>query len=437
MPPSNGADAHRVRTVVPHFKRLGWEPEILAVEPEYLSAPVDHWLCGSIPRDVLVHRSKAISLRFRSVPGLGGIDFRAFRALDKLGSELLSSRRFDLVYFSTTAFILTYLGPRWFKRFNVPYVVDYQDPWLTDYYSKNSVSPPGGKLKYACVQFLGKWLEDKVIRDCSGITSVSEEFPRELKRRYPGATEKPTWVAPFPASTTDFERVKSDSIANEIFSTKDGIFHWVYAGVIAPGMYRSLAAFFNSLKNACLDEESLARKLKVHFVGTSYAPAGTASPQAIPIANDYGVGHLVEELTDRIPYSQTLRCLRDADALLLFGSDEPAYAASKLMPYLLARKPMLAVLRDNCAADQRLREVGGASAVRFRRESKLEELSDELMATWFRGNHFRRTVPLNESAFYRFSDVGQAESLLKYFDSILSSKLKATESKALRDIEGL
>ncbi|MFS6828152.1 hypothetical protein [Cyanobium sp. ATX-6F1] len=47
----------------------------------------------------------------------------------------------------------------------------------------------------------------------------------------------------------------------------------------------------------------------------------------------------MEERTDRLPLSLTLASLRAADALLVIGSDDPAYTASKLIPYLLARRP--------------------------------------------------------------------------------------------------
>ncbi|EFA71936.1 hypothetical protein CRD_02454 [Raphidiopsis brookii D9] len=36
------------------------------------------------------------------------------------------------------------LGRIWHDKFNIPYVLDFQDPWLSDYYEKSGVTPPGG-----------------------------------------------------------------------------------------------------------------------------------------------------------------------------------------------------------------------------------------------------------------------------------------------------
>ena len=421
MPPANGADSHRIRAVAPFLQQNGWEAEILAVDPKHLTAPLDDWLCGSLSEHIPIHRVHAIPLRFGWIPGLGSIDLRAYASIRRFGDKLLSENRFDLVYFSTTAFTLTALGPRWFKKYKTPFVVDYQDPWITDFYKRNALRPPGGHVKYAISQFMGKCLEKKVIRFCSGITAVSEEFPAQLKSRYTEACNTPVWIAPFPAVSADFERVSNDGQANSIFDPKDGFCHWVYVGVITEGMHRALRGFFHALKVACARGEISPNNVRIHFVGTSYAPAGTAAKQAIPIAAEFDVDHLVDELTDRVAYSQALRCLRDANSLLLFGSDEPAYAASKLMPYLLIQKPLLAVLRDGCAADIRLRSVQGASAVRYDSKDDLKSLSQKIQDNWFASNKFCQSVSRLESAFSMYTDKEQAKSLANFFDTVVTT----------------
>ncbi|NJM63821.1 MAG: hypothetical protein HC849_32625, partial [Oscillatoriales cyanobacterium RU_3_3] len=39
-----------------------------------------------------------------------------------------------LVFFSTTIFPVMLLGKRWWQKFGVPYVLDFQDPWRSDYH---------------------------------------------------------------------------------------------------------------------------------------------------------------------------------------------------------------------------------------------------------------------------------------------------------------
>ena len=49
--------------------------------------------------------------------------------------------------------------------------------------------------------------------------------------------------------------------------------------------------------------------------------------------------------------------MSDADLLLLIGSDDPQYSASKAYPYLLARKPLVAVIHERSGLVPLLREA--------------------------------------------------------------------------------
>jgi thiamine pyrophosphate-dependent acetolactate synthase large subunit-like protein len=66
-----------------------------------------------------------------------------------------------------------------------------------------------------------------------------------------------------------------------------------------------------------------------------------------PVAVAAGIGGMVREQTDRVPYFAALQLLKDADLLFLIGSDDPDYTASKVYPYLLTRKPLVAVVHED------------------------------------------------------------------------------------------
>lgn len=185
FPPTNAADMQRVRLILPYLKEAGVEAEVLGVESEQVASPEDPWLVPGLPPDVPIHRVMALGLKWRRVPGLGTLNFRSYGALRRKGDELLRSGRFDLVYFSTTQFGVHLLGPRWKRRYGVPFVMDYQDPWVSDYYREHpEVTPPGGRLKYAITSWISRRDEPRVLRECSGITSVSDAYLRQLENRY-------------------------------------------------------------------------------------------------------------------------------------------------------------------------------------------------------------------------------------------------------------
>lgn len=185
FPPSNAADMQRVRLILPYLKEASVEAEVLGVEAEQVSSPQDPWLVSGLPFDVPIHRVKALGLGWSRFPGFGLLSFRAMGALRCKGDELLRSGKFDLVYFSTTQFGIHLLGPSWKKRHGVPFVMDYQDPWVSDYYREHpEVTPPGGRLKYALMDRLNRRNEPRVLKECSGITSVSPDYPKQIAKRY-------------------------------------------------------------------------------------------------------------------------------------------------------------------------------------------------------------------------------------------------------------
>ena len=64
FPPVNAADMHRVRQSLPFFKELGWESELIAVDPQYVEAySLDDLLLQTIPDYIKVHYVKAWDIK--------------------------------------------------------------------------------------------------------------------------------------------------------------------------------------------------------------------------------------------------------------------------------------------------------------------------------------------------------------------------------------
>jgi hypothetical protein len=108
-------------------------------------------------------------------------------------------------------------------------------------------------------------------------------------------------------------------------------------------MRKALSILFAELARMKQAEPALAERLRFHFVGTNYAPAGRTFKVVEPLAREYGVGDLVEEISERLPYFEVLAAYRDADAILVIGSDSADYTASKLFNCVLSEKPVLAI----------------------------------------------------------------------------------------------
>lgn len=422
FPPTNAADMHRVRMVLPYLQETGWGCEVLAVHPDQVAAPCDPWLEKGLPDNIPIHRVRALGLAWGKIPGLGTLAFRALPGLRASGDLILCERKFDLVYFSTTQFGVHSLGPGWRRKFNTPFVMDYQDPWVNDYYRLHKkLTPPGGRLKYCVVDRINRWMEPRVLRHCRGITTVSAEYWHQIRARYsflPGSW--PVEVLPFPGDERDLRRVEKEGVRQQVFNPHDGHIHWVYVGRGGPDMTKAARSIFLSLSHAFRADPERANRIRVHFIGTSYAGAGRGAKTIEPLAESCGLKGYVSEHPDRIPYSQTLRCLLDADALIVPGSDDAAYTASKIYPYLLAGKPLLAVFHENSSVVDLLAKVRGGVVVPFCSADSAEDISRRIFTAWIESGAWIRGVPLDREGFDPYTAKAQAHRLCGFFEKCLA-----------------
>lgn len=345
FPPVNAPDHGRLRMMLPHAAECGWEVDVLAVDPRDAHAPVDPLLEAMLPPGVVVERRRAISkeagarvgcstLGLRCLPGL----WAGMRAMMRRARR--ECRPYDLVFFTTTQFAVLVLGPLGRSAWGVPYLVDYQDPWRNDYYRRTGTEPPGGRLKYGLASLQARLLEPIVARAASGFVSVSPSYPKAIRRMNRGALGKPFLVLPFGAPEGDLDAAKEAGARQSLFGKQDGVLDLVSIGRGGDDLRPALEALFGGL--ARLSDEDRSR-LRLHFIGTSYAPAGQGRATILPVARERGVADVVQEHPDRVAYSTALACMADADALLLCGSDDPSYNASKAHPLVSSGKPVLGV----------------------------------------------------------------------------------------------
>ena len=98
---------------------------------------------------------------------------------------------------------------------------------------------------------------------------------------------------------------------------------------------------------------------------TSYATGSRAQRTIEPVARECGVADLVAEQTERIPYLEGLALLQSSDAVLVIGSDDASYSASKVYPCILAGRPLLAVLHESSLAGDVVRNCRAGDVLSF------------------------------------------------------------------------
>ncbi len=345
----------RIRMSLPYFNQFGWEAEVVTVDQFYSDLQKDHLLLQTIPADIKIYTVSALNKKWTSKLGFGNLAFRSYWFYRKKVNELLKDKKFDLIYFSTTQFPLCVLGAYWKKRFKIPYVIDMQDPWHTDYYlDKPKHQQPS---KYWFSYRLNKFLEPIAIKNAAGLISVSENYITDLKNRYPEIKNIPSATITFGSFEPDM-KIAEENKSSFTNLLGQGFKNIVYIGRGGFDMHKAIKPIFQAFKQGLTEQPDLFGRLKFYFIGTSYAPQGEETATILPLAKQFGIENNVIEMPGRISYFHTLVTLQQADALFIPGSDDPKYTASKIYPYLLVKKPLLAIFNSKSPAMPVLYECG-------------------------------------------------------------------------------
>jgi hypothetical protein len=273
---------------------------------------------------------------------------------------------------------------------------------------------------------LGRALEPRVVREASHIVVVSPAYPDLLRARYGELKLNRFTVLPFAAAARDFDFASSFKMDHGVFDRGDGLLHWVYAGAAGAIMEKSIRSFFTALKSQLQLDSKLAERLRIHFAGTDYADGSRARKTVEPLAREYGLAGIVHENTDRLPFLATLNLLSDADALLIFGSDDPSYTASKIFPYVMARKPLLVLVHEKSSSADIIRKTRAGTVVTFNGHDSIGEIAARIGEEWLK---YPQPKPeTNWQAFEQYTARCMTECLCGIFDRMSSGTCKDDQS---------
>jgi hypothetical protein len=431
FPPSDKVDMHRVRLSLPYWREFGWEPTVLAVDPESVEGTHDPLLLKTIPDNIDVQRVKAAPARWTRRIGLSALGIRALPSLYREGARILRRERPDLVFISTTMFHAMTLGRLWKRKSGVPYLLDMHDPWVNDFDQRQGVARPG--LKHRAARRLHRVLEPWTMREVAGLVTVSEAYHIDLRRRYPWIPESHCLTLPFGASAQDYAVAREAGLENPFFARGDGLIHGVYAGCLGTAMRFACESICRALRAGLRESPELFRRLRLHFVGTDYAAGDRARETIRPIAAELGVAEFVQEQPHRVPYFSALNLLQQADFLLVPGSSDSGYTASKLAPYILARKPLLAVFHECSSVCRVLRETGAGDVVTFADVDDTEAIGARLQTAWTAMLRRLPCVPPTDwSAFEPYTAREMTRRMCGLFDRIVGGVPGQQDGDAVR-----
>ena len=358
FPPDTGAATHRVRLLAPHLPEFGWQPTVLTVERTANEGRQDSALEAMLPPNLQIVRARAWSANWTRKLGMGDLGLRAFTGLYREAARLLRAKKFDALFITIFPSYPALLGPVLKSRFHVPFVLDYQDPWVSAW----GAEVGGGKngsvdLKSRLTRVAALRFEPIAVRAADAVTAVSAGTYEMIRERIPELKEIPCTAIPLGGEADDFASLRKSPHANQWFDRNDGNFHLCYVGTLLPLGFETLRAVFRAVALLRDSQPELYQRLRIHFFGTSNQTSGEPPERVMPVAHEFHIEQIVSEHALRINYLDALTVQVEASAILLMGSSEVHYTASKLYPALLSGRPLLAVYHAESSVTEIMKSV--------------------------------------------------------------------------------
>jgi glycosyltransferase involved in cell wall biosynthesis len=367
------AGVHRARHLAKHLPAVGWTPVVVAVDEAFQEERLDAGLAALVPTTVEVVKTRALPQRVCRPFGLGEISLRAWRPLRQAILRLLETREVGAVLITGSPYYPMLLAPEIKQQFRVPVVLDFQDPWVSAWgatlprFSKGGVS-----------HRLAEWLEPKAVRAADFVTSVSETQNGEMADRYPWLDRSRMAAIPIGGDPEDYDTLRQRPSGDLHRLFEPGAITLSCVGAFMPRTEPLMRVFLSAFAMTRRQSPEALRNVRLLFVGTSNQPNETDNYRVRPIAQALSIADAVREVPHRLPYMEAIGVLARSDGILLIGSDEVHYTASKIYPGLMSGRPYLSLFHKRSSSHEILSAAGGGISLAFEANAELVALEHAL-----------------------------------------------------------
>lgn len=415
--PSSMPPSLRIRFMINHLYKYGWEATVICTEPEYYEWNTDNENNNLISENIRIIRTKAFSSKLTRLFGIGDLGIRTFWFIWKEIEKICSREKFDALLISVPPYYTMPLGRLIKKKYDIPYILDYQDPWVTEYYWKlpRKKRPPKWILAY----YTSRMLEKYSIKYISGLIGVSKGTTDSVISNYSWLQKNIAYEIPLGCEEEDFKYILQNPRANNIFDKDDHFIHISYIGVCIESMYPSINVFFQAIKKGLKNKPKNFKRIRIHFVGTDYS--NNAQQKIIPIAKKYGLEPMIDEETKRVSYLDAIQILLDSDMLVAFGTEEAHYTASKMFPYILSKKPIFTIFHELSTVVDILKETKSGECITFKNVEDLSSKTNEVYSKLLQKleNYGKYNCSTDWSKFRKYNSESIAEKLSSVLNKLI------------------
>ena len=441
--PANLAGVHRPRLTGNFLKDFGWKPIVLTVDDKYYEETPDRDFEKTFSKDFEVYRVNAYKITKPRI--IGDIGLRAFFQLKRKALELIPKLKIDFIWIPIPSFYTSLLGLALYKKTGIPYGIDYIDPWVRDI-SKNP------DLRARLSIWVAKKLEPKAVKNASLITGVSYEyFKPMLSRNFRLCEEQsneatsvfargeatkqtvqtqtnanqPTKGRPLTASFPyGFDPHDHEIVLENLQMPWQHVPHCkpiVYAGAFLPNCGYFTQILFKTIKTI-KDKGLLPPHIHFYFIGTGHYK----HKSVLEYAKENQVEDIVTEIRDRYPFLQILNIISAAYRILVLGTTEKHYTASKIFQSILSKRPVMAIFHHESSVNNILNETKADQyLVKYTPGMNETELEKQVEKTFI--EYLKEDTPWHPDymALDKYSAREGAKILAEKMEEIVSAKTKA------------
>ncbi len=362
--PANLAGVQRPRLIGNFITEFGYKPLLLTVDSHYYEESLDFLMEKTVSDDFEVVYTKAFPITKPRI--LGDIGIRAFKFLKNEALRLCKERPIDFIWIPIPSFYTSLLGRILHDKTKIPYGIDYIDPWVRDITNQNN-------LRAKLSQVVAKVLEPYAIKKAALISGVSTAYYAPVIKR--NFKMEPVHVGmPYGFDPKDHE-IQIDNLKLP-WSDQPDCKAWIYAGAFLPNSHLFIEGLFKSVAHL-KKIKGWDEHIRLYFIGTGPYPA----KRITSYAKDYGLEDIVFEQRERAPFLHVLNFLSKADRVMLLGSTQKHYTASKTFQCLLSKKPLFAMLHAESSAVDILNESRASRFLwRYKEDDDLDKIAQELVA---------------------------------------------------------
>ncbi len=346
-PPSNLAGVHRPRLLANFLEEFGWHPVILTVLSKYYEDTPDPEFIRTVRPHVEVHYVKAFPLlkKFRII---GDISLRGFFQMYFGASRLIRKKRPDAILIPIPNYYTAILGRLLSIRFGIPYGIDYIDPWSSDttaskkWWSRSWLSNKVARI-----------LEPFSLKKASFITGVSPAYYKYIFDKNWVRKNIPNVGMPYGFDPAD-HLIKLENLTFP-WSNIPGCKPYIYAGAFLPKSHLYIDRIFKLISDQ-VNQRTWNNNNHLFFLGT-----GDYKGKSITdYARENNIDQYVHEIRARFPFLHILNFLSAAEGVLIIGSTEEHYTASKVFQGLLSGRPVFSIMHQKSDAAAMLKNINAS-----------------------------------------------------------------------------